>query len=61
MWSNVNVSGNERGEELAREGSFKDANYCHKDCFTFSEIASCVKEDINDLWRVAPVHEWKCL
>ena len=48
--SHVNVCVNENADELAREASIKDAksDYCH----TFSEIASRVKQNINDLWRV---------
>ena len=52
----MNVYGNETADELAREGSVKDAN---SDSFlTFSEIAFLAKQDINALWRVAPVHKW---
>ena len=52
----MNVCGNEIADELAREGSIKDAN--SDGCLTFLEIGSPVKQDINALWRVASVHEW---
>ena len=53
----MNVCGNEIVDKLAGEGSLKDSN--SDGCFTFSEIASYVKQDINVLWRVVdPVHEW---
>ena len=53
----MNVCGNEIVDKLAGEGSLNDSN--SDGCFTFSEIASYVKQDINVLWRVVdPVHEW---
>ena len=41
---------------MAREGSLKDAN--SDGCPTFVEIGSPVKQDMNALRRVAPIHEW---
>ena len=54
--SHVNVCDNETANELAREGSLKDAN-CDG-YLTFSKTAFRVEENINALGRVAPVHQW---
>ena len=52
----MNAFGNEIADELVRESSLKDAN--SDGCLAFSDIPSCVKQDINALWSVAPVQEW---
>ena len=46
---------NEIADELARESSLKDSNI--DGCLTFSKIASRVKQDVNALWRITPVHD----
>ena len=51
----MNVCGNEIADDLAKENSLKNAN--SDSCLIFSETASRIKQDINALWRVAPVHE----
>ena len=52
----MNVLNDEIADELARKGSLKHTN--NDASFTFSKFASRVKQDTNDFWRVAPVHEW---
>ena len=54
--SHVNVCGNEIADKLARKGNLKNAS--SDGCLTFSEFASHVKQDINALVSIAPVHEW---
>ncbi|GFV15709.1 RNase H domain-containing protein [Trichonephila clavipes] len=54
--SHVYACGNEIADGLAREGSHKNSTHGH--CFTFSEIATRVKQDISSSWQQASVHEW---
>ncbi|GFX62259.1 uncharacterized protein TNCV_3306331 [Trichonephila clavipes] len=54
--SHVNVCGNEIADGSAREGNRRD--FIHGGCFTFSEIATRVQQDISSTWRQTPVHGW---
>ena len=56
VFLHMSVNGNKIVDELARDGSLKNAN--NDGCLTFLEIVSHGKQDINALWRVVPVHEW---